>query len=125
MKYKIGGISIYNSSKYEEMVYEIEYINFFNDNVVFKSIFPKCFFRNEKEFIYPNSAFTIEVNNVKTDISENLSKYYRLGVINNGTLFRDIQTWWALKRGKDDPHSKIGQNKYIKFVKMVIVFINL
>lgn len=44
--------------------------------------------------------------------AENLSKYYRLGVINNGTLFRDIQTWWALKRGKDDPHSKIGQNKY-------------
>ena len=44
--------------------------------------------------------------------AENLSKYYRLGVINNGTLFRDIQTWWALKRGKDDPHSKIGQDKY-------------
>ena len=44
--------------------------------------------------------------------AENLSKYYRLGVINNGTLFRDIQTWWALKRGKDDPHSQIGQNKY-------------
>jgi lipopolysaccharide transport system ATP-binding protein len=37
---------------------------------------------------------------------------YRLGVINNGTLFRDIQTWLALKRGKEDPHSKIGQNKY-------------
>ena len=44
--------------------------------------------------------------------AENLSKYYRLGVINNGTLFRDIQTWWALKRGKEDPHSQIGQNKY-------------
>lgn len=43
---------------------------------------------------------------------ETLSKYYRLGVINNGTLFRDIQTWIALKRGKADPHSKIGENKY-------------
>ena len=42
---------------------------------------------------------------------ENLSKYYRLGVINNGTLFRDIQSWWARKRGKDDPHAKIG-SKY-------------
>ena len=41
---------------------------------------------------------------------ENLSKYYRLGVINNGTLFRDIQTWWATTRGKEDPHSKIGIN---------------
>jgi lipopolysaccharide transport system ATP-binding protein len=44
--------------------------------------------------------------------TEHLSKMYRLGVINNGTLFRDIQTWIALKRGKDDPHSRIGENKY-------------
>ncbi len=41
---------------------------------------------------------------------ENLSKYYRLGVINNGTLFRDIQSWWARKKGKEDPHAKIGDN---------------
>lgn len=44
--------------------------------------------------------------------AEHLSKYYKLGVINNGTLFRDIQTWLALKRGKEDPHSRIGENKY-------------
>ena len=44
--------------------------------------------------------------------AEHLSKYYHLGVINNGTLFRDIQTWWALKRGKQDPHSQIGSHKY-------------
>ena len=42
---------------------------------------------------------------------EGLSKYYRLGVINNGTLFRDIQSWWSRKLGKTDPHSKIG-SKY-------------
>lgn len=42
---------------------------------------------------------------------ENLSKYYRLGVINNGTLFRDIQSWIARVRGKEDPHAKIG-SKY-------------
>ncbi|SFI52465.1 lipopolysaccharide transport system ATP-binding protein [Treponema bryantii] len=42
---------------------------------------------------------------------ENLSKYYRLGVINNGTLFRDIQSFIAKKRGKDDPHAKLG-SKY-------------
>lgn len=41
---------------------------------------------------------------------ENLSKYYRLGVINNGTLFRDIQSWWARVRGKEDPHAKIGSS---------------
>jgi lipopolysaccharide transport system ATP-binding protein len=43
---------------------------------------------------------------------EHLSKRYRLGVINNGTFWRDIQTRIALKRGKEDPHSKIGENKY-------------
>ncbi len=42
---------------------------------------------------------------------ENLSKYYKLGVINNGTLFRDIQSWWARVRGKEDPHAKLG-SKY-------------
>lgn len=44
--------------------------------------------------------------------TEHLSKMYRLGVINNGTLFRGIQTWIALKTGKEDPHSKIGEDKY-------------
>jgi ABC-type polysaccharide/polyol phosphate transport system ATPase subunit len=43
---------------------------------------------------------------------EHLSKKYRLGIINNGTLFKDIQTWIALKRGKEDPHSKIGEDRY-------------
>ena len=37
---------------------------------------------------------------------EHLSKYYNLGVINNGSLYRDIQTWFALK-SKDDPHSSM------------------
>ncbi|MCQ2610485.1 MAG: ABC transporter ATP-binding protein [Treponema sp.] len=44
--------------------------------------------------------------------AEHLSKYYQLGVINNGTLFRDIQTWLAIKRGKEDPHGKIGSHNF-------------
>lgn len=44
--------------------------------------------------------------------AEHLSKYYKLGVINNGTFFRDMQTWFALKLGKTDPNSKIGEHKY-------------
>ncbi|UTC76297.1 ABC transporter ATP-binding protein [Treponema sp. OMZ 792] len=44
---------------------------------------------------------------------EHLSKMYKLGIINNGALFRDIQSWWALKRGKEDPHSQIGEDKYL------------
>lgn len=43
---------------------------------------------------------------------EHLSKYYHLGVINNGSLYRDIQTWLALKRGKDDPHSRLTAKDY-------------
>ena len=43
--------------------------------------------------------------------AEHLSKMYRLGVINNGTLWKDIQTWFAIKSGKEDPHSIIGENK--------------
>jgi len=43
---------------------------------------------------------------------ENLSKKYRLGVIGHGTLFRDIQSWIAIKRGKEDPHSVIGEERY-------------
>lgn len=38
--------------------------------------------------------------------TENLSKKYKLGVVGNDTLFRDIQSWWAKIRGKEDPHSE-------------------
>ena len=43
---------------------------------------------------------------------EHLSKMYRLGVINNGTLWQDLQTFFALKFSKEDPNSKIGEDKY-------------
>lgn len=38
---------------------------------------------------------------------ENLTKEYRLGVINHGTLRQDLQSWWARSRGKEDPNSII------------------
>jgi lipopolysaccharide transport system ATP-binding protein len=40
---------------------------------------------------------------------ENISKEYHLGVINNGRLYRDMQSAWARMRGKEDPWSKIGE----------------
>ncbi|GHU61507.1 hypothetical protein FACS189445_3580 [Spirochaetia bacterium] len=43
---------------------------------------------------------------------EHLSKYYKLGVINNGTFFRDMQSWIARKTGKPDPHAKIGREYF-------------
>jgi lipopolysaccharide transport system ATP-binding protein len=42
---------------------------------------------------------------------EHISKRYRLGVINNGTFFRDLQSWIALKTGREDPHSKLDGSK--------------
>ena len=49
-------------------------------------------------------------NNIAIKV-ENLSKYYRLGVTNNGTLFRDIQSAIDRKRGREDRNSRIG-SKY-------------
>ena len=39
---------------------------------------------------------------------DRVSKQYRLGVIGGGYLFRDINSWIARKRGKEDPNAKIG-----------------
>jgi lipopolysaccharide transport system ATP-binding protein len=36
---------------------------------------------------------------------ENISKEYRLGAINHGTLSHDLQSWWARTRGKEDPNA--------------------
>ncbi|MDA0194129.1 MAG: ABC transporter ATP-binding protein [Bacteroidetes bacterium] len=41
---------------------------------------------------------------------ENLSKAYQLGQFSTGTLSRDIERWWALTRGKDDPFLKITED---------------
>lgn len=41
---------------------------------------------------------------------ENVKKKYRLGVIGGRTLTHDLQSWWARKRGKEDPNSKIGSD---------------
>lgn len=38
---------------------------------------------------------------------DGVSKRYRLGVYGRGTLQRDLQSWYARIRGKEDPNSKI------------------
>ena len=40
---------------------------------------------------------------------ENLDKIYRLGEVGTGTLSHDLNRWWHLVRGKEDPYAKIGQ----------------
>jgi len=46
---------------------------------------------------------------------ENISKYYKLGVINNGALWKDLQSYFARILGREDPNSQIGGgNVYTK-----------
>lgn len=40
--------------------------------------------------------------------AENISKQYRLGQVGTGTLAHDINRWWHLMRGKEDPYLQIG-----------------
>lgn len=41
---------------------------------------------------------------------QNVKKKYRLGAIGGETLSGDIQSWWAKKRGKEDPNRMVGIN---------------
>ena len=44
---------------------------------------------------------------------ENVYKEYRLGVIGHGTLYNDLQSYFAKIRGLEDPNSLIGSSKEI------------
>ncbi len=50
-----------------------------------------------------NKEIAIQLSGVK--------KMYKLGQIGGGTLQGDLQSWWARKRGKEDPNTKIGQEQ--------------
>lgn len=41
--------------------------------------------------------------------AENISKAYELGEFSTGTISRDLERWWALMRGKEDPFLKVGE----------------
>ena len=56
---------------------------------------------------------------------ENLYKEYRLGVIGHGTLYRDLQSWWALARGKEDPNSLIGHENRIEKNEKILALNNI
>ncbi|MEI6873734.1 MAG: ABC transporter ATP-binding protein [Spirochaetota bacterium] len=43
---------------------------------------------------------------------EQLSKEYRLGAINHGMLYKDLQSWLARRTGRQDPHSRIGSERF-------------
>ena len=56
---------------------------------------------------------------------EGVKKQYRLGQIGGGTLQADLQSWWAKKRGKEDPNRKIGDNRVIGETFMALNGIDL
>lgn len=43
---------------------------------------------------------------------DHVSKEYRLGAIGGGTLYGDLQSWWAKVRKKEDPNRKIGEGTH-------------
>ncbi len=55
------------------------------------------------EHISENRPIAIQLSGVK--------KRYKLGQIGGGTLQADLQSWWARKRGKEDPNTIIGQKE--------------
>ena len=56
---------------------------------------------------------TMQTNTEREPVMQitGLKKQYRLGQIGGGTLRSDLQSWWARKRGKEDPNSLIGTDQ--------------
>jgi lipopolysaccharide transport system ATP-binding protein len=47
---------------------------------------------------------------------EQISKLYRLGIINTGTFADDMKVWWARTRGKPNPLLRIGQADHTNMI---------
>jgi lipopolysaccharide transport system ATP-binding protein len=47
---------------------------------------------------------------------EQISKFYRLGIINTGTFADDLKIWWARTRGKPNPLLKVGQTDHMNLI---------
>lgn len=64
-----------------------------------------------------NREIAIQLSGVK--------KMYKLGQIGGGTLKADLQSWWAKKRGREDPNTKIGEKRLIGTTFMALNGIDL
>ena len=64
-----------------------------------------------------NRPIAVQVSGVK--------KMYKLGQIGGGTLRADLQSWWAKKRGKEDPNTKMGEDRLIGQTFMALNGIDL
>ena len=60
------------------------------------------------------------MNETETIIKiDHVKKQYRLGLIGGGSLQADLQSWWAKKRGKEDPNLKIGAKAQVRGQKFL------
>lgn len=64
-----------------------------------------------------NQEIAIKLTNVK--------KMYKLGQIGGGTLRADLESWWAKKRGLEDPNTKIGEQRLVGKTFMALNGIDL
>lgn len=68
------------------------------------------------ENVIENRQVAIRISGVK--------KQYKLGQIGGGSLQADLQSWWAKKRGKEDPNLKIGQEDRARLVGQSFMALN-
>lgn len=64
-----------------------------------------------------NRELAIKLTDVK--------KMYKLGQIGGGTLQADLQSWWAKIHGREDPNTKIGEQRLIGQTFMALNGIDL
>ncbi len=65
-----------------------------------------------------------KMNKIPAIKISNVKKHYKLGQIGGGTLQADLQSWWAKKRGKEDPNIKIGQEDRARLVGQSFLALN-
>ena len=67
-KYKIGGIQVVNSAFFDKMIDTIKFIKLGNGNNIVDGVFDGDNYVDlTKDFIYPDSNFTFDFENVETD----------------------------------------------------------
>lgn len=62
-KYKIKGLSIYNSADFDYITYDLNYILFSNEDAIGYSQFSNNCINYESGFVFPVSAFVFDLNN--------------------------------------------------------------
>ena len=86
-EYTIGGISIYNSSFYDQIINEVSFIEFDNGKILRNALFnSEKYVNDELQFIYPCSALTIEFKEVIT--STKITIFFKT---ENGAHINEIQ----------------------------------